>query len=304
MTVWDRFVYYEAVISPRTAIGLGVWWQALRPLDWIKNLFVLAPLLFSGHLLTSSLAAQAILGVLLFCILSSGAYLFNDLMDREDDRKHPHKALRPVASGHLPIPQAMIAAVGLHLIGLVGAFGLGVRFGKVALLFSLFHLGYSLGLKRWVIVDVLMISAGFVLRVLAGATVAAVMPSAWIILCTVLLSLFLGFSKRRHELVVLGEQAAVHRTVLADYSLVFLDQMIGAVLSATVVSYALYAVNNGPYQIYSVFFVLYAMFRYVYLIHRRGQGAHAAESFFHDRPLFLAVMAWAFFMFWDIYLRG
>lgn len=286
-----------------TAIRPGVWWQALRPLDWIKNLFLLAPLLFSGHLLTLPIVGKTLLGFFLFCILSSAAYLFNDLMDLEDDRRHPLKSLRPLASGHLPIFPARVASVGLTVGGLAGAFILDIRFGIVALVFVLLHIGYSLGFKDWVIIDVLLIAIGFVLRVMAGATLADVVPSAWIILCTVLLSLFLGFSKRRHELVLLGEQAMNHRKVLAQYSLNFLDQMITAVLASTIVSYALYAVNNGPYQVYSVFFVLYGMFRYLYLIHHLGQGAHAAESFLTDRPLFATVIGWTVFMLWDVYLR-
>lgn len=275
----------------------------LRPLDWIKNLFVLAPLLFSGHLFTLTLAVKSLLGFIMFCILSSGAYLFNDLMDREDDRHHPGKALRPIASGQLSIPLARIATAGLAVIGLSGAFALNARFGMIALGFILLHLGYSLGLKDRVIVDVLVIAAGFVLRVLAGSVLAAAVPSAWIILCTVLLSLFLGFSKRRHELIALGDRAIAHRKVLKLYSLTFLDQMIAAVLSATVVSYALYTINNGPHQIYSVFFVLYGMFRYLYLIHHQGEGGRAAKSFFTDRPLLLTVIGWALFMLWDIYWR-
>ena len=283
--------------------SIGALIMALRPMDWIKNLFVLAPLLFSGHLFDLMPAAKSLLGFIVFCILSSGAYLFNDLMDREDDRHHPGKTLRPIASGRLSVSFARIAATGFGLVGLAGAFALEPRFGLIALVYILLHLGYSLGLKDWVIVDVLVIAAGFVLRVLGGSALAAVMPSAWIILCTVLLSLFLGFSKRRHELVVLGERAFHHRKVLKQYSLPFLDQMIGAVLSATVVSYALYTINNGPFQIYSVFFVLSGMFRYLYLIHHQGQGGRAAESFFTDRPLLMTVVGWTLFMLWDVYLR-
>lgn len=275
----------------------------LRPLDWIKNLFVLAPLLFSGHLFTADLVSKSSLGFIVFCILSSGAYLFNDLMDRDYDRHHPVKALRPIASGQLSPSRARIVSFGLILFGLVGAFALDVRFGLVAAFFSLLHLAYSIGLKEWVIIDVLLIAAGFVLRVLAGAALISVIPSAWIILCTLLLSLFLGFSKRRNELVLLGERANFHRKALRQYSVTFLDQMIGAVLAATLVCYALYTINNGPFQIYSVFFVVYGMFRYLYLIHHRGHGAHAAETFLTDLPLLVTVSGWTLFMLWDIYWR-
>jgi 4-hydroxybenzoate polyprenyltransferase len=276
----------------------------LRPLDWIKNLFVMVPLLFSGHLFSMPLPVYSLLGFILFCILSSGTYIFNDLVDREGDRRHPVKALRPIASGQISIPLARFVMIVLTVTGLAGAFALGVRFGLIALVFILLHLGYTLGLKDLVILDVLVIAAGFVLRVLAGSALVAAVPSAWIILCTVLLSLFLGFSKRRHELIVLGDRAAVHRKVLKLYSLTLLDQMIGAVLAATVVFYALYTINKGPYQIYSVFFVLYGMFRYLYLTHQEGHGGRAAESFFTDRPLLMTVVCWALFMFWDIYIQS
>jgi len=276
----------------------------LRPLDWIKNLFVLVPILFSGNLFSLPLLIHSCLGFILYCLLSSGTYYFNDLVDREEDRRHPVKALRPIASGQISLPLARIVMVILTGSGLAGAFALGLRFGLIALIFVLLHIGYSLGLKDRVIVDVLVIAAGFVLRVLAGSLLAGAVPSAWIILCTVLLSLFLGFSKRRHELIVLGDRAAVHRKVLKLYSLTFLDQMIGAVLAATVVCYALYTINKSPYQIYSVFFVLYGMFRYLYLTHQQGHGGRAAESFFSDRPLLATVLGWALFMFWDIYLLG
>jgi 4-hydroxybenzoate polyprenyltransferase len=283
--------------------SIGALIIALRPLDWIKNLFVLAPLLFSGRLFILTTTVKSLLGFILFCILSSGTYLFNDLMDREEDRRHPGKALRPIASGQLSVPLARVITAGLTISGLAGAFALDSRFGLIALGFILLHLGYSLGLKDRVIVDVLVIAAGFVLRVLAGSALAAVVPSAWIVLCTVLLSLFLGFSKRRHELVILGDRAIAHRKVLKLYSLTFLDQMIGAVMAATVVCYALYTINNGPYQIYSVFFVLYGMFRYLYLVHHRGEGGRAAESFFTDRPLLITVVGWTLFMLWDVYLK-
>ena len=279
------------------------WIIALRPLDWTKNLFFLAPLLFSGQVADINLVLKALAGFGLFCILSSGSYLFNDIVDLEKDRRHPEKARRPIASGQIPVFQAKIGAVIFLSVGLGGAFLFQTDVGILVFFFLLIQISYSLGLKDWVIVDILVISAGFVLRVLAGAAVISVTPSAWIILCTVLLSLFLGFSKRRHELMLLGNNASTHRKVLEHYSLPLLDQMISAVLSATVVSYALYTINNGPFQIYSVFFVLYGMLRYLYLIHKHGEGGHVAGSFWGDRSLLVAGASWVIFMVWDIYLR-
>jgi 4-hydroxybenzoate polyprenyltransferase len=295
----------QAVPSARKSSplsGPAVWFAELRALDWLKNVFVLAPLLFSGHLLSPGMIVDALIGFALFCVLSSASYIFNDLFDLEGDRHHPAKASRPLVSGRISVSQAKIALGALLSAGLVGAFVFNPRFGLVAVVFVLLHVAYTLRLKDWVLVDVLIISFGFVLRILAGATVVNVMPSAWIILCTVLLSLFLGFSKRRQELVLLGPSAGTHRRVLRHYSLPLLDQMISAVLAATIVSYALYTVNNGPYQVYSVFFVLYGMLRYLYLVHRHGQGERPAESFFTDLSLLITVVCWTLFMYWDIYL--
>ncbi len=280
-----------------------IWWHALRPLDWMKNLFIIAPLVFSSQLFAPEAAGKTLLGFVLFCFLSSAVYLFNDLVDLEDDRRHPLKNRRPLASGKIPEGGVKVLAAVLAVAGLAGANILDWRFGMIALVYGFLQIAYSLILKHWVIIDVMTIAAGFVLRVIAGSVIAGVVPSAWIILCTVLLSLFLGFSKRRHELAFAGSHAAEYRSVLGEYSEGFLDQMISAVLAATVVSYSLYCINNGPFQIYSVLFVLYAMFRYLYLTHKQCQGGDAAESFFTDPPLIISVLGWSLFMLWDVYLR-
>ncbi|HEY5648819.1 MAG TPA: UbiA prenyltransferase family protein, partial [Nitrospiria bacterium] len=237
--------------QPQTG-GVMVWWSALRPLDWMKNLFIIAPLVFSSQLGEPEVVIQTFLGFALFCFLSSAVYIFNDLVDVEDDRRHPLKSRRPLASGMVSEGGAKFLATALAVTGLAGANFLAWQFGLIGLAYVLLHVGYSLILKNWVIIDVMAIAAGFVLRVLAGSVLVGVVPSAWIILCTVLLSLFLGFSKRRHELSIAGTLAPSYRKVLGQYSLGFLDQMISAVMAATVVSYALYSINNGPFQIYSV----------------------------------------------------
>lgn len=198
---------HQAAASVKQSSSLSrpfAWFTSLRPLDWTKNLFFLAPLLFSGHVADADLVLKALAGFVLFCILSSGSYLFNDLIDLEIDRSHPDKKRRPIASGQIPVLQAKIAAMILLGIGFGGAFLFEKHVGLLVFFFLLIQISYSLGLKDWVIIDVLVISAGFVLRVLAGAAVISVTPSAGIILCTVLLSLFLGFSKRRNELTLLG----------------------------------------------------------------------------------------------------
>lgn len=288
--------------EPKTG-GMMAWWNALRPLDWLKNLFIVAPLVFSSQLGDSEVVIKTSLGLALFCLLSSAVYLFNDLVDVEDDRRHPVKSRRPLASGVISRTGVKLLAATLVVTGLAGSIFLAGEFALIALGYVLLQISYSLILKNWVIIDVMVIAAGFVLRVLAGSVLAGVVPSAWIILCTALLSIFLGFSKRRHELAAAGTQASSYRKVLGQYSLGFLDQMISAVMASTIVSYALYSINNGPFQIYSVTFVLYAMFRYLYLVHQKGQGGNAAGSFLSDLPLNAAVLLWGLFMLWDVYIR-
>jgi len=271
----------------------------MRPQHWIKNLFLFAALIFSGHLFISHDVGRIFLGFVFFSLASSGVYLFNDVSDLERDRLHPVKSQRPLPSGALSVSAAMTASALLGAASLAGAFFLERGFGVVLLIYVLINVVYSMGLKNVVILDVMTIAAGFVLRVLGGAVIIEVPTSEWLIICTVLLSLFLGFSKRRHELTMLETAADEHRSVLQHYSPYFLDQMIGIVTASTVMSYVLYTISEDTVQkfgtkdlIFTVPFVLYGIFRYLYLVHKMEKGGDPTKLAISDRPLLVNMILW------------
>ena len=279
--------------------------KLLRPQQWIKNGFVFVGLLF-GHAWHDAAKVQpALAAFAAFCLLSSAVYVFNDLMDREQDRLHPRKAKRPLASGTVGVPAA------LALIVVCGGGGLALAFccaGELPLIFVAYlvlNVAYSLGLKHVVIVDVFIIAAGFMLRILAGTAGIGIAPSQWLLLCGLLLTLFLGFAKRRAELIALDDDAARHRAVLEHYSDTLLDQMISVVGAGVVVTYSLYTVSSETVAlhgtdklIYTVPFVLYGMFRYLFLLHRRGGGGDPAQEMVHDVHLLLALAGWLATTLW------
>jgi 4-hydroxybenzoate polyprenyltransferase len=272
---------------------------AIRPRQWVKNVFVLAALVFSRQLLDVALLLRVGGGFLAFCAAASATYLFNDLVDIAHDREHPIKRERPLASGRMSprLAQLACAALAIGAIGLAAA--LDLAFLGIILLYLTLNTLYSIWLKHVVILDVMIIASGFVLRVLAGTTLAGVAPSDWLILCTIMLSLFLGFSKRRSEVAVVGERAASHRRVLADYSVQFLDQMNSVACAGTIMSYALYTLSSETierfgtrYLVATVPFVLYGVFRYLYLIHQRSLGGSPAHALMGDWPMRLNAVAW------------
>ncbi|HSD27009.1 MAG TPA: decaprenyl-phosphate phosphoribosyltransferase, partial [Vicinamibacteria bacterium] len=212
---------------------------SLRPHQWTKNLVVLAALAFSKHLFDTDAVARAAAAFVVFCALSGAAYLANDLVDAERDRAHPAKRSRPIASGALAPPVARAAAASLFALGLAASWGLGPGFFLCALAYLALNLAYTFGLKNLVILDVLAIAVGFVLRAVAGAVAIQVVFSEWLIVCTLLLALFLALAKRRHELVTL-EDAAGHRSILAEYSPYLLDQMTAVVTASCLTAYAFY----------------------------------------------------------------
>ncbi len=272
---------------------------SLRPKQWTKNLLLFAGLLFTLDQHHSARQFQhAALGFVLFSLLSSVVYLVNDLTDRESDRRHPKKCRRPIAAGELPPPLAVAAAVALSLIGLAGAFALGVRFGSIALLYFSLTFAYSFRLKHVVLLDVLVLAAGFVFRAIAGAFVIGVSISSWLILCTLMLALFLGLSKRRAELLS-TQQSGVQgtRRILEEYSPAMLDQMIVIVTSACLMSYALYTVTSPAAQAHhylmaTIPFVIYGIFRYLYLMHRHSLGESPDAVLLEDRPMLVNILLW------------
>ena len=287
-----------AARSARPRVLLAVLWT-MRPRQWVKNLVVFAALVFSLNLTSPGAAKRAVAGFLLFCAMSGAVYIVNDLFDAERDRQHPVKARRPIASGALGTVPAAVAVAVLATFALMAGFTLSPPFGAVLLVYALLNLVYSFWLKEVVILDVMVIAAGFVLRAVGGGLVINVSISTWLIMCTILLSLFLAFCKRRQELETL-EDAEAHRTILKEYSVAFLDQMINVVTASTVVAYMFYTMSpevqmrfRQPYLYLTVPFVLYGIFRYLYLVHQRGEGSSPTQALLTDRPLLLCVALWA-----------
>jgi 4-hydroxybenzoate polyprenyltransferase len=272
---------------------------SLRPHQWTKNLVVLAALVFSKHLFDGDAVATAAMAFAVFCALSGTAYLVNDLVDLERDRLHSLKRARPIASGALPVPTARAAAAFLLVLGLLAAWNLGPGFLACALSYLALNLAYSFVLKDVVILDVLAIALGFVVRAVAGAVAIRVVFSDWLLVCTILLALFLALAKRRHELVTLDD-AAGHRQALAEYSPYLLDQMIAVVTASCLTAYAFYTLAPETVEKYrtdrlvlTIPFVIYGIFRYLYLVHRREQGGNPSDVLLTDRPLLAAVALWA-----------
>jgi 4-hydroxybenzoate polyprenyltransferase len=278
----------------------GLLLVSLRPEQWTKNLLVLAGVVFGGRLLEASAVAIAAAAFAIFCALSGAIYLFNDIADRDADQNHPLKRERPIASGQLATTTAVAAGVILGAGGIAAAFAIGTQFGIIAATYVAALLLYSAALKHVVILDVLMIAAGFVLRAVAGAVAVDVPIGHWLLVCTTLLALFLALSKRRHELVLLADGATDHRRILEEYSPYLLDQMIGVVTSSTLIAYTVYATSpdtaarlgTGKLGL-TIPFVLYGIFRYLYLVHQKRGGGSPAAMLLTDRPLLGCVALWA-----------
>lgn len=282
--------------------------RALRPWQWAKNLFVLAPLVFAHRLGELDSVKRAGGAFLAFCALASAVYLLNDLRDRKADRLHPRKRRRPIASGEVGPAAATATAVLLAGGALAAGFWLGATFSIVLLLYLGVNLAYSWGLKNVVILDVMIISLGFVLRVEAGAAAIEVGVSSWLLLCTIFLALFLAFSKRRHELDLLSEEAPAQRQVLSQYSPRFLDQMINVVTASAVVCYALYAMadesvaKHGRGLVLTVPFVLFGVFRYLYLVYQRPGSRNPTEEILSDPPFLVNLILWSLGVGWVLYV--
>ncbi|MHB8646991.1 MAG: decaprenyl-phosphate phosphoribosyltransferase [Thermomicrobiales bacterium] len=287
----------EPMAHVRRSLGRALLKEA-RPKHWIKNGFLFAGIIFAKQLTNLSAIGHVLAAFALFCVVASAIYFLNDLRDRAADRLHPKKRFRPIAAGEISAPLAWtVALIGLGVavplaLLLRPAFGL-IIVGYVALQFA-----YTYWLKEQVLLDVFALATSFVLRAMAGAVVIAAPISPWLYVCTVLLSLCLGFAKRRHELMLLESGAGSHRAVLDEYSATLLEEIIAVVTSATVMAYALYTFNaeNLPKNhamMFTIPFVLYAVFRYLYLVYRKGEGGSPEEALFADRPLLVCIVLWA-----------
>lgn len=282
--------------------------EALRPRHWIKNVFVLAPLVFAERLTDPHAALVSLAAFAVFCALSSSVYLWNDISDIERDRLHPKKRLRAIASGRLSVPVAAGVATVLGAGALASAFALSRPFAWVCVAYLAINVAYSLGLKSVVILDVMIVATGFLLRAAGGALVLPVEMSHWLALCTGLLALFLGFVKRRQEIEGLSGTSG-QRPILREYSVPFLDQMISVVTASTVLAYALYALSpevaeklRTRHLWITIPFVLFGIFRYLYLVHQKGEGDSPTELVSGDPPLLVNVALWVASVLVAVYL--
>lgn len=283
--------------------------ESLRPKQWSKNLLLFAGLVFSKNLFQVSLLLKATMGFILFCLLSGAVYVLNDLLDLEQDKTHPLKSQRPLASGKLSVSWAVGVVVVLIGVGLSSSFLISSEFGWIAVAYIFLMLGYTFILKHIVILDIIVIAVGFVLRAVAGAAVIGVSISSWLLVCTTFLALFLGFSKRRHELILLGEDAKNHRRILSEYSPYLLDQMVSVVTASTVMAYALYTTATETVEkfgtrnlIFTLPFVLFGIFRYLYLIHQKNMGGSPELIIVRDKPMILNILLYlltaGFIIYW------
>ncbi|HHV06995.1 MAG TPA: decaprenyl-phosphate phosphoribosyltransferase [Firmicutes bacterium] len=266
----------------------------LRPRQWTKNGFVLAGVVFSGLFTDVQAVLIAITAAFVFCLVSSAGYIYNDILDKNEDALHPVKCRRPLAAGKISVGEARILMVFLLIAALVGGFCINISFGFIILLYFLLTAAYSKWLKRVVLIDLLVLAAGFVLRAAGGALAVGVTISPWLLICTTLLSLFLGLGKRRHELLCLEGDAAAHRATLDEYSPELLNQLLSSVTAATLVSYSIYTFTSGhgPAMMLTIPFVLFGLFRYLYLIYCQDQGGSPEEILLTDRQLLATVVLW------------
>jgi 4-hydroxybenzoate polyprenyltransferase len=292
-----EIVHPKVTTSPgQTLRGLAV---EMRPAEWTKNLLVFTGLIFSRSLSDAHNIWISFLGFVIFCCASSGVYLFNDLCDLREDREHPVKRKRPLASGALNANLARVVMIGLFGAAAFGALWLNHGFALIIGIYLAICLAYSFKLKDIVILDVILIASGFVLRAISGAVIIGVEVSEWLVLCTSMVALLVGFGKRRHELVLLETAAENHRRSLSDYSLAFLDSIMNICAGAAVLTYALYTRADETVQrvgsnamLLTIPFVVYGIFRYLFLIHKREAGGDPVQLLFRDRPTLLNLFLW------------
>lgn len=291
------------------------WIALMRPKQWIKNVVVLAGVVFAGRLDDPKFVLATLSAFVVFCALSSGIYVFNDLIDVEKDRLHPEKRTRPIAAGSVGKGAALMLSALLWVAGLTAAWQLGPRFTTAAAMFVGINVLYSLWFKRMVIIDVMTISVSFMLRAIGGVEVLrdadpAIALSAWLLLCTFFLALVMGFGKRRSELVLLQDHAAEHRSSLEQYSVPLLDAIIPMVATAAILAFSIYTIWPETVSklatdklVYTVPIVVYGFFRYLFLVRERGLGGNPSEILFRDRGLLMSVVAWVVAIVVILYFR-
>lgn len=303
-----RAAVAPAVTRPRSGVWAGLAASA-RPKQWPKNLILFGPLVFAYKLFLPDLLLRALVAFFAFCLASSTIYILNDLLDVENDRLHPDKCLRPLASGQITPGQAVVGASGLGVAALAIGFVVNIPVGIAVAAYIGLMLSYSTVIKHFVILDVFAIAGGFILRAVAGALAIHVNISPWLYVCTLLLALFLGFSKRYNELLVLQDSAATHRRSLADYTPAMLEQLTSILVASTIMAYSLYtfSAENVPANhsmMLTIPFVLYGIFRYYYLVHKRNLGGAPELVLLRDLPLMLDVLFWGIVAVAVLYVGG
>lgn len=276
----------------------------LRPRQWTKNLLLFAGLIFSLNLFQLTLLYNSLIAFISFCLLSSCVYIVNDIVDIEDDRKHPKKRNRPLAAGKIGIRQAVAVLIILLIISLFLAWSLNTLFLILGIIFFALCLTYSLWIKYMVILDVFAIAYGFLLRAAAGGVAINVEISPWLLVCTLLLSLFLALTKRRQESVNMKDNGKWYRKVLEQYSVQYLDQLISIVTAATILAYSLYTftASRSPLYMVTIPFVIYGIFRYLYLVHNEKLGENPEEILLSDIPTIVNIILWVLVSILILYL--
>jgi 4-hydroxybenzoate polyprenyltransferase len=300
----------EAAEQAAPHSGLGAWVRALRPDQWTKNLLVFAALIFGLRLLEPEAALRAVLAFVSFCAASSGGYLLNDVRDLERDRVHPSKRRRPIASGAISVPAAVVGAAILIAAALALALGITPVFGGIVAAYLVLTVSYSFGLKNVVLLDAILIAVGFVLRAVAGAAAIEVAISPWLVVCTFMAALFLSLGKRRAEIAAL-EGAATHRPASRAYSLELLDQLMTVVVATSILSYCLYTLSPEVRERFGVDhlevtvpIVVYGLFRYLYLVRATDLAQNPSRAIITDRPVLLTVLLWGAAVVGLLYLQG
>ena len=280
-------------------LNVGAYVRLVRPKQWIKNLFVFAPLIFAKELFMAGPGIAALQAFIAFSLTASVVYIINDVADVAADRLHPEKRLRPIAAGTVSLVEAFVLIALLLVCAVFVALAMDTRFQLILAAYLLMNIAYSFKLKEIVLLDVFVIAAGFMMRVLGGAYAISVETSTWLVLCTLFISLFLGFAKRRGELVMMEDSAHRERKVLQLYRVGFLDQMLTIAAAGTVIAYALYTVAPRTLQvfgtdklIYTTVFVIYGIFRYLYLIHTTRSTDNPTNAITSDWPILITASLW------------
>lgn len=266
--------------------------EIVRPRQWYKNLLLFVGLVFSRNLTDAELVLFSILGFLAFCAISGSVYILNDMVDRNRDEAHPRKSMRPIPSGRISLAQAAIYGVLLAACGMTAAFYIGSLFALSALTYVAVAVSYSLLLKNVIILDAIVVAIGFVVRALAGTLAIDVPVSPWLIICVFLLALFLAFGKRRHELAILGDDAANHREILGHYSIRMVDDMMLVATSTLIMAYSMYTfLATNQYMMLTIPFATFGILRYLFLVHDSGEGGEP-EFIFKDIPTVVNMALW------------